>query len=334
MKMDPPVLALRLLAVRSLGAALALAATPAPAADLVDGVAAVVDSEVILLSEVEAQARILLQRFQQRDPSQQLSEAVVSQLQRDALRSLIDQKVVRKYAQRVELAATSQEIDQAIADIAAAEKVSPDDIYAAAASEGLSRDQYREELAGNITQVKVLSGSIRPRVRVTPEEVQQLFDERYRNAKPGMRARVRQILIPWPGPKEPATRDQAREFAGRLRQQAIDSRDFAGLARQFSAAPSKSDGGLTVLREGEVDPAIAKFVFTPPPGSISPVIETEIGLNLFQVLERFDPTQVELKDVEEGLRNELVERRIQPEFEKWLTEQRGQYYIKIAGQPE
>jgi hypothetical protein len=43
---------------------------------------------------------------------------------------------------------------------------------------------------------------------------------------------------------------------------------------------------------------------------------------------------VELKDVEEGLRNELVERRIQPEFEKWLTEQRGQYYIKIAGQPE
>jgi peptidyl-prolyl cis-trans isomerase SurA len=309
---------------------------PAPgrAADLVDGVAATVDTDVILLSEVEAQARILLQRITQRDPNAKVPDQVVQQIQRDALRALIDQKVIRKFAQRAELAATTEEIDQAINDIATAEKVTPDDIYAAAANEGLSRERYREELAGNITQVKVISGSIRPRVRVSEEEVQQLFAERYSNAKPGMRARVRQILIPWPGPQDPATREQARDFAQKLRKRAIDSGDFAGLARQVSAAPSKADGGLTTLREGEVDPAIAKYVFEPPTGTISPVVETEAGLNFFQVLDRFDPSKVELKDVADGLRNELLERRIEPEFEKWLTEQRGQYYIKVTGQSD
>jgi peptidyl-prolyl cis-trans isomerase SurA len=310
---------------------LALGAATARAADLVDGVAAVVDSDVILLSEVDAQARTMLQRVQQRNPNQKVPDEIVQQVQREALRALIDQKVIKKYATRVELAATQEEIDAAIADIASAEKVTADEIYTAAAREGLSKEQYREELAENITRAKVISGSIRPRVRVSTEEIQKVFEDRYRNVKPGLRAQVRQILIPWPGPQDKATRDQAREFAAKLRQRAVDNGDFAALARQFSAAPSAAQGGVTTLREGEIPPEIARFVFEPPPGSISPVVENQAGLNFFQVVERFDPSQIELKDVEETLRNELFEQRIQPEFEKWIGEQRGQYYIKVTG---
>jgi peptidyl-prolyl cis-trans isomerase SurA len=322
---------IRIGAVVGIAAALVLGAAGVRAADLVDGVAAVVDDEVILLSEVDGQSRLMLQRLQQQNPGQQVPEQVVQQVQRDALEGLIDQKVMKKYAERVELSATPEEIDTTIADIAASERVSPEEIYKAAEGEGLSRERYRQELANNITQAKVVSGSIRPRVRVSREDIDKIFQERYANAKPGVRARVRQILIPWPGAQDKATRDQAREFAAKLRERAVSSGDFAGLARQVSQAPSAADGGLTTLREGEVAPEIAKYVFEPEIGTISPVIETDAGLNLFQIVERFDPSKIELKDVEDAIRNELLETRLEPEFERWMKEQREQYYIKVVG---
>lgn len=297
-------------------------------AQLVDGVAAIVEKDVILLSELELAARVVIEQLESQQQAP-LPPETVREVYQDALQSLIDTKLIERFADRVELAATDQDVDYAVESIARDEGVEVETIYAAAAREGLSREAYRRELGRQITRMKVISSSIQPRVKVNDEEVQELFEQRYREQSPGMRARVRHILLPWPGDGDPEKRERMRAIAAQIRERAIESGEFAELARQYSRAPSAADGGLTMFREGEVAPAIGAQVFSLPPGEITPLIETEHGLNIFQVLNRFDPSEIAFEDVEVNLRAELIERKTMPEFRDWVKGLRENRYIEI-----
>jgi peptidyl-prolyl cis-trans isomerase SurA len=292
----------------------------AAAAELVEGVAAIVGSDIILLSELEQAVGPVLARVEEQQGP--VSPETKREIRSRALQSLIDSKLITEYAERTELAATPQEIDETVAGIAADERVSVEDIYGAAEKQGLPRNSYRRELGNQITRMKLMGSTIRGRVKVSDDDVRKVFEERYKgNGKPGQRARVRALLLPWP--PDPAQRDFARSKAEQLRAQAEASGQFAAIAAQFG-------GTVTTLNQAEISPEVAKFVFEPPPGTISPVIETPAGMQLFQVLERFDPDQIQFEDVEARLRQELQERGVEPEFAAWLKTQREEAYIRVV----
>lgn len=304
-------------------------AAGAAQAQLIDGVAAIVDKEVILLSELNTTATLTLERLE-RQGDGPIPPDVVRQVYHEALQSLIDSKLIELHAKRFDLAASDEEIDFAVDSIAQDEGVTAAQVYGAAAEQGLARADYRRELSRQITRMKVISGSVRTRITVSDAEIQALFDERYRNQPAGLRARVRHILLPWPAELDAEQRQRFNEIAEQIRTRAIETGDFAGLALQYSRAPTAPDGGLTTFRQGEVTPAIGAQVFSLPPGEITPIVETEHGLNIFQVLNRFDPAEITLEDVEDSLRAELTERKTQPAFETWVEGLRKNRYIEIV----
>ena len=155
---------------------LLLAASATPRAEVVDGVAAIVGDEVVLLSEVRTAMQSALARVPQ---GQTLTPDEARQLRDNALKSLIDDKLVLQVAKRQGVGASEEEIDAAVAGIAQEEGISVDAIYAAAAQQGLPRATYREQLGKQITRMKMVSGSVQGRVRVSDEEVHKLYDERY-----------------------------------------------------------------------------------------------------------------------------------------------------------
>jgi peptidyl-prolyl cis-trans isomerase SurA len=261
---------------------LALLGPVRASAELVDGVAAIVDDEVILVSEVDLSSRRMIEAIE-REQGRLPADAVL-EIRRRALGSLIDDRLIHTVALRLNMETTEEEIDHAIQEIATAEDVSVEQVYGAAASQGLSRQRYRQELSKQMTRMKVISGAVRSRVSVSPAEVEALYNQRYGNLEPGIRVRLRHILLPWP---EEATRDLANE----IRERALASGDFPVLARTYSAAPSAQQGGLTTFMEADVSEEIRHHVFNLEPGAISPLIETEHGINIFQILDRFDPAE-------------------------------------------
>lgn len=315
--------------IAAIVAALALWA-PAAGAQLVDGVAAIVDKDVILLSEVEFSAGLILQQLQAQQNGQPIPADVVMSVYHDALIGLIDAKLIERFAERAQLRSTAEEVDRAVENIAADEGVTADQIYEAAASQGLTRPEYRVELGKQITRMKVISGSVRARITVTDEEIRALFDERYGNQEAGMRVRVRHILLLWPDDSDPEKKERTRKIAETIRERAIETGDFAALAAQYSKAPSAADGGLTTFREGDVSPEITEAVFNMPPGEVTEIIETDHGLNIFQIVNRFDPADVTFADVEPNLHAELIERKTMPEFRDWMDDLRKNRYIEIV----
>jgi parvulin-like peptidyl-prolyl isomerase len=181
-----------------------------------------------------------------------------------------------------------------------------------------------------MTRMRVIHGSVRQRITVSDEQVRELYDQRYGRARPGERIRVLHILFPIPDDATPEQRAEIGEIAERVREQALESGDFAALARRYSAAPSAQEGGLTVFREGDAPPGIEAALAGLTPGAITPLVPSEHGLNLFQFLDRFDPSKVEFESVKDQLRNELIDKATLPEFEKWLEEVRKSRYVEIV----
>ena len=306
---------------------LLLTANPTVRAEVVDGVAAIVGDEVVLLSEVRTAMQSALARVPQ---GQTLSPEETQQLRNGAVKNLIDEKLVMQVAKHQGVSASDEEIDAAVAGIAQEENLSVDAIYAAAAEHGLSRSVYREQLGNQITRMKMVSGAVQGRVRVTDDEVRALYDERYGHAKPGEQIRVLHILLALPPDAPPEAHEQAREFALHLRDQARENGDFGALARKYSSAPTASQGGLTVFREADAPAEIKSAIAGLKPGEITDVIETAHGENIFQYLDHFDPSSVTYEKVADKLRGELVERRTMPEFEKWLVEARKNRYVEVV----
>jgi peptidyl-prolyl cis-trans isomerase SurA len=307
---------------------LLLLAASAPArAEVVDGVAVIVGDEVVLLSEVRTAMRTVMARVPK---GQTLAPEEMKQLRDSAVKTLIDDKLVMQVAKKQGMTATEEDIDGAVAGIAQEEGVDVEAIYAAAAAQGLPRELYREQLGNQITRMKVVSSSVQGRVRITDADVRALYDERFGNAKPGARIRVLHILIALPPEATPDMRAQARALAIKLRDEARESGDFGALARKYSAAPTAQQGGLTIFRESDAPPAIKAAIENLKPGEITDVIENTHGDNLFQYLDRFDPSTVTYEQAADKLRAELVERRTMPEFEKWMVEVRKGRYVEVV----
>lgn len=306
---------------------LLLAASGFARAEVADGVAAIVGDEVVLLSEVRTAMQSVAARVPKDHP---LTPQEMKQVRDNALKNLIDDRLILQVAKFQGVSASEEEIDAAVSGIAEEEGIAVDAIYAAAAEQGLPRATYRDQLGKQITRMKMISGSVQGRVRVSDEDVRKLYDERYGQAEPGERIRVLHILIGVPADAPPETREKAHELAVKLRDQARQNGDFGGLARKYSAAPTAQQGGLTVFREEDAPELIKSAVFGLKPGEITDVIENAHGENLFQFLDRFDPSAVPFEQVSDKLRGELIERRTMPEFEKWLADVRKNRYVEIV----
>ncbi|HTO71779.1 MAG TPA: peptidylprolyl isomerase [Myxococcota bacterium] len=317
---------------RLLPAALALAAlcatAPRARAEVVDGVAAIVGDEVILLSEVRDAWHQYLERV--RAHGETMTQEEAAQLRATALENLIDEKVVLQLAKKQNMTATDDEIDESIAGIAKDENVSVEAIYAAAAKQGLEKKAYRDQLGKQITRMKVVQTAVQGKVRVSDEEVRKLYDERYGHAKPGPRVKFLHILIPFPENAKESDREEAHRLALDLREKARQSGDFSALARKYSGAPTASQGGLTVVREADEPPEIRAALAGLNPGDISEVVENAHGENIFQFLERFDPADIAYEKVADHLRAELMEQRTMPAFEKWIADVKKGRYIEVV----
>jgi len=163
--------------------ALALAAT-APAAsgeELVDGIAAQVGTDVVLVSEVTRVTAPMEERIRQAGGT----DADIDLIRADLLERLIERRLVEQVVRRMELEASDAEVDQAIAGIAAENNLTLDQLRQSLESHDVEWDGYREKIRGEIQRSKILNGMVRSKVKVDEAEVRALYDERYSGQRSG-----------------------------------------------------------------------------------------------------------------------------------------------------
>lgn len=128
--------------------------------------------------------------------------------------------------------------------------------------------------------------------------------------------------------------ERALERLRQLRQRIAMGENFEELARLYSEDASAPQGGdLGWLNPGETVPAFEQAMNALQPGQVSEPVLTQFGWHLIRVEERRN------KDMEDEYRRMqarqiLFQRRVEPAFEDWLNQLRGQAYIDNRLDPQ
>ena len=113
-----------------------------------------------------------------------------------------------------------------------------------------------------------------------------------------------------------------------VRDRLVNGSDFAELARLYSQDGSAAKGGdLGWISPGDTVPDFERAMDALTDNQISPVVQSQFGMHLIQVLERRQ------RDVSEerkraAARQALRERRLDEAYQDWLRQLRDRTYVE------
>ena len=179
-----------------LALAFALGGAPAAAEEMLDGIAAQVGGEIVLVSEV----RNLIGPMEAKMREAGAPEEEVAALRADALERLIERALIRQVVRRAELEASDPEVDAAIATIARENGLTQPQLVATVEAEGLPYEIYRERIRAEIEQSKVINGMVAAKVRIEEAELKAAYHEAFEDQpRSGDELRLSHLLVPFKG---------------------------------------------------------------------------------------------------------------------------------------
>jgi peptidyl-prolyl cis-trans isomerase SurA len=293
----------------------------------VDGIAAQVGSEIVLISDIYQVAEPAEQRIRQAGAT----DKEIAMLRAEVLERMIERALIRQVVRRAELGATEAEVDDAIQGIATENGLSVEQLKASVEAQGLSFEGYRERIRGEIEHAKVINGLIGGRVRVEEKDIRALYDEEYGDQPAGgTEVHLRHILVPFES-EDPAVRrracDQTREALARIRR----GEQFGAVASEVSSVKPQEGGDIGWFHSSSLAPWMTNAIDPLPAGGTSGVIEMPFGCNLLHVVAKRPYEEITYESARERLGEYLYQKRLEEEYSDFINELRRQTYIERKG---
>ena len=259
-------------------AALLFAVPPAVAAEL-DRVAAVVNGDAILVSEVERRFRHLL--FDLRRTSSDLPSR--DALVRRTLDELILERLQLRIAEDLGLRVSDDVVDRTIESIAGRYNATVADLRRSLESGGIPFSDFRERIHNDLVADTLRRREVLSRVSVNDAEVDRFLSRPDRTPAQGDEYLLGHILVAVAGTEDPAAaRATAEDVLGRL--EAGES--FADLARRHSSGGRAAEGGMLGWRSAAALPSLfAEIVPRLEPGETSGLIEDPSGFHIVRLVD-------------------------------------------------
>ena len=146
------------------------------------------------------------------------------------------------------------------------------------------RDIYREQLLAQKMQ-----GQLIQNVKITPGEVKAFFEAIPTDSLPLVPATIELGQIVIDPPVNPELDADAKENALKIRKRIVDGGEsFESLAGVLSNDPGSRDNGgdLGIVSRGDLVPAFSTAAFKLKDGEISPVVKTQYGYHIIQMIKR------------------------------------------------
>lgn len=284
-KLLASALAVAVLSSAVLPGATALAQTAA-SVQPIDGIAAIVDEDVILKTELDRAVNNILAQYAGRE--NQLPPRDV--LQRQVLERLVLVKLQVARAQGTGVRVTDQEVEQAIAGIAQQNRVSPEQLRQQLAREGTPYTDFRNSIRDELLIQRLRSRFAQSRVSVSEAEVDAAMAAQ---ANQGAQYHLAHILVALP---EGATAEQIATAQKKVEgvKSLIDKgeMDFSAAAVRYSDSPNALEGGDLGWRSmDEIPNAFASLMRNMSAGQVTDPIRGPSGFQLLKLVEVRDASQ-------------------------------------------
>jgi peptidyl-prolyl cis-trans isomerase SurA len=250
--------------------------------ELLDRIAAIVNDGLVLRSELDLQMDAVTKRLRE----QKVELPPESVLKTQVLERLIVQEIEVQRAKRIGLTISDEQLNSALQDIAARNKLPFDQLPTALQAQGVDYKQYRESMRKELTLSTLRQRDVIAHINVSPHEMEQYL-ARQQNAATNDEFNVSHILLSLPAAATPEQIDQIGRKAKDISERAAKGEDFGQLAIANSNSQTALDGGQLGWRKGSQLPQfILDLVTKMKPGDVSDPVRTPSGFHIVKLTER------------------------------------------------
>jgi peptidyl-prolyl cis-trans isomerase SurA len=287
-------------------------------AEVVDRIVAEVNNEIITMSELQNMAKTI-----QAQSGVKPGGGVEKKMEREMLEALIDRKLAKAEANRRGIKVSDKEVDETLARFKQTNNIPDDETLAKGLSQaGLSLKEFRQQIADQMIQERLLPVVVGTKVTVNDAEVRRLYEERFK--KGGTQVHIMTLKMPLPPGATSEQKEEAKKNAETIITDVRRGVSLTAAAGKLSLKPT--DVGF--VNQGDLDPRLGEFLGQLKINDVAPV-ETPEGYQLIQILGRRSGEARSFEEAAPEIRRMVTQQEMTKYFGEWVKTLREKAHIKV-----
>jgi peptidyl-prolyl cis-trans isomerase SurA len=296
-------------------------------ARVIDGIAAIVNGDIITYSQVRAvsgpRERLLHTQFKGEELNKQIKEA------RDAaLKDLIDRQLIVQSFRKEKFELPEYFVEERVKDIIR-EDFGGDraTFIKTLQAQNYSLTEFKKLETEKIIVQAMRSKNVKPITTISPTKVNEYYAKHKAEFTAKEQVKLRLIMIPTRAAEGNAAAQKAiaEEILGKL----ADGAPFDRMAQMYSEDATRDSGGdWGWIERKTLAPQLEKVAFNLPAGRVSHVIELGPNFYILKVEEKRGGETPSLAKMRPEIEKKLIQEETQRQQEIWLAGLRQKAYIR------
>jgi peptidyl-prolyl cis-trans isomerase SurA len=285
-----------------------------------------------LLTELQHRAIPFLARIYgaSQNPAQRTAQE--QEMYRQLLDKMINDRLEEHAADRAHLSVTPEEIDNAIRNVAKGNNLQPSALLAEAKRQGLTEQDYRDELRRQLLEGKLIQLRVRGRVRITDQDARAIYDRTLKETGSQAQTEVRILAMRVPPGAATAVVNARQLLAENVVAQVREGADFCKMVTQYSddQATMATCGSRGPLPLDGLIPAVQTAIKDLRPGQVAdPVVYGTSPLDMAILIVQLvsAPRVPKYEEVKDNMMERAFEEAMERQRKIWLDELRRGVYI-------
>lgn len=301
-----------------------LIAGPADARELVDRVAAIVEGDVITLSEVYDLGAEFIEGRAAAEPHARREAEL------EVLDELIDRALVDQEVDRLGLGITQEELDRAIDDVARQNGINRERLQHEVERSGMPWALYRGEIEQQLKFMKFNQTVILPRINVPEDDLQAMYRKRYVDGASAGPRQLQAIFLRFAPDATPEDKAAVAMKAAALKARLDAGEDWHTVAADAPESPYAALGTeFGNFSAGELLPELDQQAFALAVGQVTPPVAAGGGIFLLRVAAQLPAAIPPYEAIREELMFEFQGIRGEEELVLWSTQARRRSSVEI-----
>ena len=289
-----------------------------------------VDGSKLTRKQLDSEMRIKMEAIKKNIPAGR-TQQIKAEMRKQIINDFTVRTLLANEVNRMKISTSDQDVSEAIERLKSSlpQGMTIEDFMK---KNKFTKEKMYEEIRLGIKINKLVLLQATGKTKPTEKEITKFYQKNKEKFSIPESAHVRHILVAKAPGDDEKIKTEKKSKAEELRKRLIAGASFAEIAKNNSDCPSKNNGGdLGVFSRGEMVKPFEYAAFSQEINSIGPVVETEFGYHIIQVLEHFPPKTLTLDDNDTKARISafLQQQKQQEAFETLIKKLRSKAHIVV-----
>ena len=291
-----------------------------------EGQIAIVNDQVLSRQDLDREMKLVsLKLARQGRP---VDEAQLKRYEGSIRETLIKRSLLLQQARSMDIKVKDRLVAKALADFKAAfkdEAAYQGTLKGMGFTEKMLESQIREGL----TIKALLDSEVFRKVSLSDKQVRAYYDDNPNLFQRPEQVKASHILIAVPEGADEEKKAEALAAIQALKARIDNGENFAALAMEHSACPSKTKGGdLGFFGREQMVAPFSEAAFALQPGQVSDVVQTRFGYHLIRLTEKKEAQTMAFNDVKEAIATRLRQEQEGKKIDAYLQKLKEHADIK------